>query len=276
MQLLTLRSVLVASDMGATSVPALETAAALARLADARLHLLHVAEAEIPGGEARLREQARELAKEPRPATARVIVGEPAETIVADAEEVEADVIVLGPHRRWVSGPGALGSTAAEVIHISPFPCLIAVGRLSLPLHRVVVPTDLSEAARGALAVALSWASALRPPGGEAELVVLHVHPEASDSSTAEERLRAEVERARADTPGAARVRVREALVPGDDPAAEILRRAEEGGADLLVMGTRGAAREDSPFGSVSAVVARETPRPLLLVPPAVWSEVGA
>ena len=43
-----------------------------------------------------------------------------------------------------------------------PFASLVLAEPLRLPLRRVLVPIDLSETARGALMVALTWASALR------------------------------------------------------------------------------------------------------------------
>lgn len=73
----------------------------------------------------------------------------------------------------------------------------------------------------------------------------------------------------------AARVGIRETVAPGSDPVEEILRGAVSESADLLVMGTSGTAGAASGFGSVSAAVARRTPCPLLLVPPATREEQG-
>jgi nucleotide-binding universal stress UspA family protein len=198
-----------------------------------------------------------------------VVVGAPAAAIVAQAKGLGADVIVFGPHRPDREGGGRLGSTAVDVIQTAPCPCLIAAGDLHLPLDRVIVPTDTSEAARGAVAVGLSWASALRPPGGEAELVVLHVLTGEAGPG-AEARLRSDVDRAREMAGGAARVRVREVLAEAPEPAAEILRRAGDPGTDLLVMGTHGHTGESDRLGSVSSAVARAALKPLLLVPPDV------
>jgi nucleotide-binding universal stress UspA family protein len=84
-----------------------------------------------------------------------------------------------------------------------------------------------------------------------------------------------EVRRARARAGGAAHVEIREVVAPGSDPVEEILRAAVSEPADLLVMGTSGMAGTASGFGSVSAAVARTTPCPLLLVPPAAREEQG-
>jgi nucleotide-binding universal stress UspA family protein len=271
MWLLTLRSILVATDLGEASRPALRTGARLAQLAGAALHLLHVADDPPPGGEARLREHFRLAVPDaPGPDGVAVIPGSPAAVIVEHAVRLGADAVILGPHRRQ-GAAGPMGSTAASVVVAAPCPCLVAAAELRLPLERVVVPVDLSEIAGGALSVALSWASALRPPGGEARLTALHVAPDPA-SATAGQAVREEVRRAG----GAAHVEILDRVAPGSDPVEEILRAALAEPADLLVMGTRGAAGAASGFGSVSAAVAREAPCPLLLVPPAAWREQGA
>ena len=79
------------------------------------------------------------------------------------------------------------------------------------------------------------------------------------------------MQRARARAGGAAFVEIHERLGSGAGPAEEILRRAALDAADLLAVGTLGAGEPSSGLGSVSAAVARATPCPLLLVPPAAW-----
>jgi nucleotide-binding universal stress UspA family protein len=275
MWLLTLRSIVVATDLGEASLPALRTGARLAPLAGARLHLLHVADDPPPGGEARLREHFRLAVPEaPGPDAVAVIPGSPAAVIVEHARRVGADAVILGPHRR-AGGAGAMGSTAAAVVAAAPCPCLVAAAELRLPLQRVVVPVDLSETAGGALSVALSWASALRPPGGEARLTALHVAPDPAGPAAAGA-VREEVRRARERAGGAAHVRIGETVAPGSDPVEEILRAAASEPADLLVMGTSGTAGAAAGLGSVADGVARRTPCPLLLVPPAARVEPGA
>ena len=275
MWLLTLKSILVATDLGEASRPALRTAARRAPLAGARLHLVHVVDDREHADEGRLREHFRLAAPDAgEPDSARVIAGPPAAVIARLAAEVGADAVVLGPHRK-AAGAGELGSTAEAVVRSAPCPCLVAATELRLPLERVVVPIDLSEAAGGALSVALSWASALRPRGATAQLTALHVTGDPAPP-TAGQRVEEEVRRARAHAGGAAHVEIREMVAPGSDAAETILREAVSASADLLVMGTHGAARAASRLGSVSAAVARGTPCPLLLVPPAAWMGRGA
>ncbi|HEX8693944.1 MAG TPA: universal stress protein [Longimicrobium sp.] len=272
MRLLTLKSVLVATDLGESSPSALRSAARLATLAEARLHLVHVADQPVPGDESRLRELFEETAPDaPGLESAQVVVGTPAEAILDRAARVDADVVILGPHRRGTGQKGELGGTAASVVRAAPCPCLVTAMEVRLPLERVIAAIDLSEATSGVLSVALSWASALRPRGGKARLTALHVTSSPGEDTV--RRVREEVERARARARGAAFVEIDERLGPGSDPAEEILRRAASESADLLAVGTRGVEHASSGLGSVSAAVARATPCPLLLVPPATWMD---
>lgn len=272
MKLLTLKSILVATDMGDSSRPALRTGAHLARLAGAKLNLLHVSDNSAGDAEVRLREHFRDSVPDaPEPDHAAVIPGTPAAVIVDHAVRVGADTIIVGPHRREDSG-GEMGSTAISVVRTAPCACLVAATELKLPLDRILVAIDLSDAAGGALSVGLSWASALRPRGGMAQLTALYVAAE-PDASVAEDAVRNEVQQAREGAGGAAQVDIQDMITPGSDPAGEILRQAAAESADLVVMGTRGAARAELGLGSVSAAVSREISCPLLLVPPAVWKD---
>lgn len=267
MRLLTLNSVLVATDLAATSDPAIRTAARLAPLAGASLHLLHVAADRTAVDEVRLAEHYRQAAPdEAAPSSIRVMTGDPATAIVEHAGSVGADVVIVGPHRRGTNS-GDLGSTARSVVATAPCPCLVAATDLRLPLERVLVPIDDSLASSGALALALSWASALRSPGGTADLLAIHVSRN-SGQGDAPEALSAEMERLRHITYGVAAVSIREKLIAGEDPAAEILHEAAASTADLLVMGTRAPDERPRELGSVSGAVVRDVPCPLLLVPP--------
>lgn len=264
MRLLTLRSILVATDLGDGSQSAIRTAASLARLTEAAIHLVQVTDTSGPDGTTRLREHFESgLADAPEPETVAVIPGDPAEVIVEHAAGSEADAIILGPHRT-AGGGGVLGSTAARVVRTARCPCLVAATELHLPLERVLAPIDLSATDVGALSVALSWASALRPPQGQSQLTALHVarHPTHQDERVVHD----QVQRARELAGGIARVEIRETIASGD-PGDVILRAANADGSHLLVIGTRRTVGS-SELGSVSSAVARSTPCPLLLVPP--------
>ncbi|MBS3779059.1 MAG: universal stress protein [Desulfovermiculus sp.] len=54
-----------------------------------------------------------------------VLEGQPMETILKTGQELPADLIVLGSHRRkHLEGPGILGSTARKIVNTSTIPVL--------------------------------------------------------------------------------------------------------------------------------------------------------
>lgn len=56
-----------------------------------------------------------------------VIVGEPAQALVTEAERQQASVIVMGHHRRTVFGRLLKGSVSADVVATAPCPVLVEV-----------------------------------------------------------------------------------------------------------------------------------------------------
>lgn len=290
-----IQSILVASDLSGSASEVLRTAGALAALTGAELHAVHAAE---PGGaagaagkrrhadaERSLDDAARSAVPETVAVTsAHVAAGRSHEVILHRADEVQADLLVIGPHRGGPEVRQALGTTADRLVRTSGIPCLIVHGQMSLPLRRVLVPSDLSDAARGALDLALVWAAALRMPtasGEQTRVQVLHVRPEPLDggdagdadgASGAVRALQGEVKAAGDRTGCAMLLQVEDQVAEAEGPAAEILRRAADGEADLLVLGTHGeSARVRERVGSVSSEVARRARCPVLLVPPALW-----
>jgi nucleotide-binding universal stress UspA family protein len=190
-----------------------------------------------------------------------------------------ADVIVVGPHRereRATRGH-ALGGTARAVAMGAFAPCLIAGQQLGLPLERVLVPIDLSDTARGALLVGLSWASALRAGATshrDTTLTALHVDAVDEDAGnvsigTSVDR---ELEILRQNAGDWAGVTVRGITLRSTDAAQAIADYAVAQRTDLVVLGSRGLGLDDEArLGSVSASVTTRLQTPILLVPPSVW-----
>jgi nucleotide-binding universal stress UspA family protein len=293
MHLLALRTVLVATDLDGASAAAIQTARALASAAGASLHVVHVDGA---GPTATVLDAVdgflRRCGVPPTARHTHVLVGDPAHSIRLLADQIKADVIVVGPHRERVAtnGKRALGSTALAVVTESFAPCLVARSPLRVPLDRVLVAVDQSDAARGALIVGLSWASALRAPAATtqpsaaATMLVLHVEPaSAAVTSTALQGqngaggLGRELERIRRDAGPWAGVSIEAVTHAADDPAAGIVAAAAERRADLIVVGTRGLGLDHTGrLGSVADRLVRTLEIPLLLVPPAVWTSYAA
>jgi len=287
MKLLKLNVVLAAIDRDDMSSAVLQGAHELAVAAGARLHVINVVRPEderrvtrngdIDADLERLLQQAGVSASE---VAIHVLAGDPAPEIRSLATTVGADVIVLGRlHDRGRKEP--LGGTAMRVVTNSVAPCLVLSGTMVLPLERVLVPVDLSETARGALVLALSWASALR--GAEksagstahesAKLTALLIDQDGRAGGNASTSLDDELQRLRRDAGTWASVAVDGVTVRRDDVAASIAAYAGDHQADLIVMGTRGlGADAERRLGSVSERVMKQVNVPILLVPPAVWS----
>ena len=288
MRPLTLRTVLVATDLDRSSDAALNTAHRLAKSAGATVHVVHVL---VPahGGSANVpprddsadavRAVLRRARVSENGAKIHLIPGAPADTIRALADRMAADVIVVGPHRERDRGARGhpLGGTARAVATGAFAPCLIAAQPLRLPLERVLVPIDLSDTARGALLVGLSWASALRAgPAGDrgTTLTVLHVDTldEDAGNATTPTSVGRELEILRQDAGDWAGVTVKGLSERSSDATQAIADYAVDQSADLVVLGTRGLGLDDvARLGSVSASVTTRLQLPILLVPPAVW-----
>ena len=144
-----------------------------------------------------------------------------------------------------------------------------------LPLKKIVCPSDFSAAAQKAVTEALELVQHF-----QAELVLVHVVPVVPPAPTdpnfvfevpeyeralhvdAERRLRALA----AEVAGKG-VAVRTAVGHGD-AGAEIVRIANDEGADLIVIATHGTTGwRHAMFGSVAEKVVRTAHRPVLTVP---------
>lgn len=281
MRLLTLKTVLVATDLSESSLAALQTASTLAAAAAASLHVVHVPTAAMRGD---VRATLRKAGLDARDVKVHVVPGAPADAIGTLAARIGADVIVLGPHRdRNGRGSGRMiGSTGAALQRNVSVPCLVAARPLSLPLRRVLVAVALSEAARGALIVALSWASALRAHRATSDattsLTAVSVQcPGPAEQSAQSRALDEEVRLIRKDAGEWAGVAIESVVLESADVAAGIIGYAKEHHADLLVLGTRGLSAEESErLGSVSATVTHQLDLPALLVPRGAWKRLSA
>ena len=115
---------------------------------------------------------------------------------------------------------------------------------MHLPVEHVLVPLDLSDTARGALLVALSWASALRAEenrGTGVRLTALYADQSSRGRGTsALPQFKADLARARADAGGWAGVEIEGPELVSGDAATAIAQYATEHRVDLIVLGTRG------------------------------------
>jgi nucleotide-binding universal stress UspA family protein len=288
------RTILVAADFSANSVAAFRVACAMAVEAQTRLIVLHVVApgrhgaergwagpavagaAQAPGA-APSQDPERPLraAYSPNRAIAveyRLTEGDPARAIIRVADDVAADLIVVGTHGRTGLRRLLAGSVAATVLHKANRGVLAL--RANHHQHqlegiRVILhPTDFSRASGVALHVARSLAQ-----DQGARLIVLHVvrrdpHREGRmpvEIDTREEQHSLEVIRRRIDGPELA-YPVETRLVRGLE-AEEILRAAQDPLADLIVMGSHGRGRLGRLLmGSTSEAVVPKADCPVLIV----------
>ena len=145
-------------------------------------------------------------------------------------------------------------------------------------IERILVPTDFSPCSRAALEYALMLARRF-----SASIDLLHVwkvpvyathdawidHPSGVRESLdnfLEKQSREEMETLLSDV-GAADVRVNARLESGD-PREAILKSAQEGGYNLLVLGTHGrTGLAHALVGSVAEATVRRCPVPVVVVP---------
>jgi nucleotide-binding universal stress UspA family protein len=99
------------------------------------------------------------LADLPR-AASRLVHGRPTECLLAEAAELEADLIAVGSHEHSRSAAIVLGSVASEILHRAPQSVLVARPRGDGPAS-IVVGVDGSSASLAALGIARELASAV-------------------------------------------------------------------------------------------------------------------
>jgi nucleotide-binding universal stress UspA family protein len=271
-----IRHILLASDLTERSRCALVRAVQLKRATAARLTLLHVADpglTEEPAQSRRAEALATmeahlsDVAAEGlRRMLIKVAVGDPVAAIVAEAESLDADLVVLGqPAGNRIEELFA-GTTAERVIRNSRRPVLVAKVPSDRPHRCIVVAFDRSEAARRALATALALA-----PRAEFHLVYASQSPEA-------ERAREEAEGMRALLADAAQQVARQSLYPhariaievGEGAAVHVVTSALAAlDADLLAVGTHSRGRlQAALFGSVAQELLAASPCDVLATRP--------
>jgi nucleotide-binding universal stress UspA family protein len=275
--------------------PVLATACTLADALDAELHVVHALEAgpfepPLRPEAAQEVEQAvealdRYLESLPgggcRPASRHVALGRAHRVLEERADEVDADLLVLGPHRGVRLPTGGLGTTTHRLLRTAGIPCWIARGTLELPLRRLAAATDFSPGSRTALELALTLCADLGAAGDSAgapppELALVYVEwPQTlRDDPDMEEkellpRLRGELTAAEERTGLEKAVTFQPRVVAGRDPSWGVLYHLSDEPAGVTVLGTRGrGAVARALLGSVASVVARDSRGPVVLVPP--------
>lgn len=195
------------------------------------------------------------------------------------AEKIPADLIVMGTHGRSGFDRFLLGSVTERLLRLATVPVMTVPPRLkrseSVRYRAILCPIDFSDESTNALRYALSLAQE-----ADARLTLLHVvegfldEPDEQDFRDLnildyyEQLAKRASERLAAAVPDEARVwsRPTEQVVKGK-AYQQILRIAEEGNYDLIVMGVRGrGALNRFVFGSTTDHVIRQAHCPVLTI----------
>ncbi len=297
-QALQVRRVLCATDFSHFSADALRYAASICRTQGGELSVVHVHPRELPmaaefaylspapldlperaGLESRLEafaEPARALGVRTR---CRVLEGRPSREIAQLAEELEADLVVVGFRSDARLEHFLAGSVTEELLRSAPCPVLTVrhgVGGppdAGVPFRRVLCAADLIEPGAETVSYAVKLAEAFH-----AELTLLHAleqvpefEPGALVEIQALRQALAEEARGllRAAVPEADRkqLAVRD-LVRAGSAHERILDVAREERSQLIVLGARShRSLGRLLFGSTSRRVLRDAPCPVLVVP---------
>jgi nucleotide-binding universal stress UspA family protein len=197
-----------------------------------------------------LLEAVERLGSSGRAADGSVLRGRAASTITDYARDFDADLVIVGSRGHGAISTLVLGSVSSEVVDHAPCPVLVA---RSGTLSRVVFATDDSPSALAAEAILARWAIFAGLPISVLSVAEV-VHPwstgiaptmyrEVLDAYAAElGESKAEHQGIAADA--AARLKESGRLVESEmrdgDAAGEIVAVAEQRGADLIVLGSRG------------------------------------
>ncbi len=197
-----------------------------------------------------LADVAKRLRKKGRRIEVDVLRGRPADAILEDAATFQADLLILGTRGHGAVASLVLGSVSAEVVDRSTAPVLVARQRT---ISRVLFAIDRSSGARDAEDLLRTW-----PIFDDLAIRVVSVD---SASSTGSEPIEGELETPVGDAPagdpaGAPSTHLEFAQQGADrltaagrkahsvqrvgDPAAAIIRAAEQWNADLVVLGSGG------------------------------------
>jgi nucleotide-binding universal stress UspA family protein len=302
----TIHRILYATDLSPASEPAWDEARRLGRLFGAAILLLHVVapppilpiEGYVPPrvyedllGSAR--REARErfdrllgsVAGSGLKTRIRLEEGPPAQRILEVATQEAADLLVVGTHGRTGLERIVLGSVADRMVRQATCPVLTARSTLASgsrdAIRRICYATDFSPTARAAWPWVVAIASAA---GAEVDLVHVTFEPVPDRQLSAEVvermaqlihdqgRVRAERFLEQSTLP---RERVHVRLAHGV-PGEQVVRRAQEQAADLIVMGTHGwSGLVRWMLGSVAHHVIQTARCPVLTIGPARAPEAG-
>ncbi len=219
-----------------------------------------------PDVKKRATEQLRKYAQEHVPDTARVttmiIDDTPARATLIAADDLDADLILMGTHGRHGLRRALLGSVTERVLRETDRPVMTVAPRLmpadaTVRIQTILCPVNFTTVAHQALDQACSLGQAF-----QAQLVVVHVRePQTSVNEDLQMRFSGWI-----DPVIRKRLRYHQIVVNGD-PAAQVLEISDQIGADLVVVGAQHKRFFDSTvMGTTTERVTRFARQPVLTV----------
>lgn len=204
--------------------------------------------------------------------------GSPAREIVRLAEEIDADLLLMGTHGHGGFDRVMLGSVTGRVLRTTRTPVLTvsahikSVGANAVRYATILCAVDFSAASMRAVQYAFAFAAE-----SAAKVILLHVVEGISDLPRATAHFHLPeygaylVQDAKAQLAAAVVQTLREQYQVDDEVVVgkshrEILRVASEAHADLIVMGVHGQSATDRWFGSTTSHVTREADCAVLTV----------
>lgn len=183
---LTIRTILVSTDLSVASFRALKYAVPLAKRFGAKVHIIYVYNPDVPQL-ILLSEITRRLQHEAQtralysvsPNECHVRTGKPCHEITAVAEELDAGLVIIAKHGPRDFKRLTLGSTAEKLVHYSRCPVLVVPDGTKEPvklesegsvLRKILVPVDFSVCAKEAARYAAVFATRVG-----ADLQLMHV-----------------------------------------------------------------------------------------------------
>jgi len=237
--------VLVGTDGSPRAEEAVRQSGRLASATEAPLEIAFVIDTGRPHdenveleAEAALQRAAAIAAEAGVEADVRILAGDPAKTLISEAEEEGVDLIGVGPDAGLLGGAIRIGQTAARVLGEAR--CSVLVARPATPAFpsRVACGVDGSETSVGTAALAAGVVSATG-----AELRLIHVIPVFRGDDS--EWTLGEGEHSPPELEPAVRVVTERDVQPIREmamgrPEHALLKVASRNGTDLLVVGYRG------------------------------------
>jgi len=158
-----MKKILVATDFSERSDRAIRRATLLAKRFNASVTIAHVVDDDQRKRAVWAKEQAAkelldELVQSLREidgltCETRIIFGDPSVGITQAAREENADLTIIGPHRRQILKDVVISTTAERTIRASDRPVLMASGIPAGPYRHVLLAVDLSVASGEAVRV---------------------------------------------------------------------------------------------------------------------------